>query len=69
MATIERLERLPTPLEFAELVLKQRDAAAQLLEEAKQAGNRKAVRGFEAHLRGVDKLISKYGLHRYKTIN
>lgn len=47
------------------MILARRAEAIKYLEEARASGSKKEIRGWEAHLRKMDKMISQYGLERY----
>ncbi len=62
---MQRTDRMPTPEEFALNVLKQRDRAAEILEDLRDSGSARDVRSMEKVVNRYDKMITDYGLRRY----
>lgn len=56
---------IPSPEEHAKAMLRMRGEIAGFLEEARDSGNRREARKWQAELRKFDKLIADYGLNRY----
>lgn len=63
---MRKLDRLPTPEEFALNVFRQRDFAAEQLLQFADPGDLGAVRKAERLIKKWDKLIAKYDLERYR---
>ncbi|WP_349360951.1 hypothetical protein [Stappia sp.] len=62
---MQQLERLPTREEFGQNVLKQRETAFQMEQEALASGNTRGAKDYSKIVRQYDKLIYEYGLDRY----
>lgn len=63
---MQRADRMPTPEEFALNVLKQRDRAAEILEDLRDSGSASDVSSMEKVVNHYDKMITDYGLRRYE---
>lgn len=63
---MQTTDRMPTPEEFALNVLKQRDQAAEILEDLRDSVSASDVRSMEKVVNRYDKLIRDYGLRRYE---
>jgi hypothetical protein len=57
-----RADGLPTPEEFAQVLIARRADGERLLNEARHSGTAKDVRGIERTMREFDKLLSRYGI-------
>lgn len=57
--------RLPTPGEFARMVLESRLDCVRLLQEAQNAGRKQEARRYQSMLRKWDTMIAKFGAERY----
>lgn len=62
---MQQLDRLPTPEEFGLNVLKQRESAFQMEQDALAAGDQREAKAYAKIVRRYDKMISDYGLERH----
>lgn len=51
----------------ARAILQRRDEAQKYLEEAHSKGDNKEARIWGSHIKKMDKMISEYGLERYRS--
>lgn len=63
---MQKTARMPTREEFALNVLKQRDRAAEILEDLRDSGSASDARSMEKVVNRYDKMIADYGLRRYE---
>ncbi|WP_293724056.1 hypothetical protein [Stappia sp.] len=59
---MQKLERMPTREEFGQIVLRQRETASQMEQDALAVGDQREAKAYAKIVRKYDKMISDYGL-------